>query len=73
MHGGICDVWNVNVLGQNIDHAYYTSKIYGPGDAAATGLWVNVEEMKRDEGKTQGFLTSTHRQAEVQNQCTQKS
>uniref|UniRef100_UPI0037E8FD16 plexin domain-containing protein 2-like n=1 Tax=Semicossyphus pulcher TaxID=241346 RepID=UPI0037E8FD16 len=48
----------------DIDHAYYTSKIYGPGDAAGKELWVNIEEMKEDEWKVSGFLSSTHRQAE---------
>ncbi|XP_058488075.1 plexin domain-containing protein 2-like isoform X2 [Solea solea] len=46
------------------DHAYYTSKIYGPGDAAGKELWVNVDEMEEDEWKVRGFLSSTHRQAE---------
>ncbi|KAM9845003.1 plexin domain-containing protein 2 [Aulostomus maculatus] len=48
----------------NIDHAYYTSKIYGPGDAASRELWVNVGERRTDDWRTHGFLTSTHRQAE---------
>ncbi|KAG7228995.1 hypothetical protein INR49_013228 [Caranx melampygus] len=46
------------------DHAYYTSKIYGPGDAASKELWVNIDEMEEDEWKVRGFLSSTHRQAE---------
>ncbi|KAM9349889.1 plexin domain-containing protein 2 [Symphorus nematophorus] len=48
----------------DIDHAYYTSKIYGPGDAASKELWVNIDEMEEDECKVCGFLSSTHRQAE---------
>lgn len=48
------------VFGQDIDHAYYTSKLYGPGDAASKELWVNMDE----EWKVCGFLASTHR-AEV--------
>ncbi|KAL7385807.1 hypothetical protein ABVT39_000500 [Epinephelus coioides] len=48
----------------DIDHAYYTSKIHGSGDAAGKELWVNVDEMEEDEWKVSGFLSSTHRQAE---------
>lgn len=52
------------ILWQNVDHAYYMSKIYGPGDRAARELWVNVDEMG-EEWKVRGFLSSAHRQAEV--------
>ncbi|XP_059200979.1 plexin domain-containing protein 2 [Centropristis striata] len=48
----------------DIDHAYYTSKIYAPGDAASKELWVNIDEMEEEECKVCGFLSSTHRQAE---------
>ncbi|XP_076601247.1 plexin domain-containing protein 2 [Chaetodon auriga] len=48
----------------DIDHAYYTSKIYSPGDTAGKELWVNVDEMEEDEWKVCGFLSSAHRQAE---------
>nr|XP_046264283.1 plexin domain-containing protein 2-like isoform X2 [Scatophagus argus] len=48
----------------NIDHAYYTSKIYTSGDAARKELWVNIDEMEEGECKVCGFLSSTHRQAE---------
>ncbi|KAF7668429.1 hypothetical protein LDENG_00014590 [Lucifuga dentata] len=48
----------------DIDHAYYTSKIFGPGDAGSKELWVNIDEMQEDDWKTHGFLSSTHRQAE---------
>ncbi|XP_044223890.1 plexin domain-containing protein 2 isoform X1 [Thunnus albacares] len=48
----------------DIDHAYYTSKIYGSGDAASKELWVNIDEMEEDDWKVHGFLSSTHRQAE---------
>ncbi|XP_040911866.1 plexin domain-containing protein 2-like [Toxotes jaculatrix] len=48
----------------HIDHAYYTSKIYSPGDTASKELWVNIDEMEEDEWKVRGFLSSTHRQAE---------
>ncbi|TMS10064.1 Plexin domain-containing protein 2 [Larimichthys crocea] len=48
----------------DIDHAYYTSKIYGPGETASKDLWVNIEEQEEDKWKFCGFLSSTHRQAE---------
>ncbi|XP_076003151.1 plexin domain-containing protein 2 [Genypterus blacodes] len=48
----------------DIDHAYYTSKIFSPGDAGGKELWVNMEEMEEDDWKTHGFLSSAHRQAE---------
>ncbi|KAG8014278.1 Plexin domain-containing protein 2 [Nibea albiflora] len=48
----------------DIDHAYYTSKIYGPGETASKDLWVNVDEQEEDKWKFCGFLSSTHRQAE---------
>ncbi|KAI3374793.1 hypothetical protein L3Q82_021347 [Scortum barcoo] len=51
-------------LFQDIDHTYYISKIYSPGDAAGKDLWVNVDEMEEDEWKVFGSLSSTHRQAE---------
>ncbi|XP_060940887.1 plexin domain-containing protein 2 [Limanda limanda] len=46
------------------DHAYYTSKIYGPGDAAGKELWVDIDKMEEDEWKVHGFLSNTHRQTE---------
>lgn len=52
------------MFGQNVDHAYYISKIYGPGDRAGRELWVDVDEMG-EEWKVRGFLSSAHRQAEV--------
>ncbi|XP_061652633.1 LOW QUALITY PROTEIN: plexin domain-containing protein 2 [Phyllopteryx taeniolatus] len=42
-----------------MDHVYYTSKIVGPGDA-----WVNTERANKNEWKTSGFLSNTHRQVE---------
>jgi len=49
---------------QDIDHAYYTSKLYGSGDAASKELWVNVDQVQ-EEWKVCGSLSSTYRQAEV--------
>lgn len=48
----------------DMDHVYYTSKIYAPGDAAGKALWVNISKMEADQQKVRGFLSSTHRQAE---------
>ncbi|MED6274524.1 hypothetical protein CHARACLAT_017367 [Characodon lateralis] len=48
----------------DIDHVYYTSKVYGPGDAPSKYLWVNISEMKREEWKVLQLLSSTHRQTE---------
>lgn len=56
---------NAHIFGQDIDHAYYTSKIYGTGDTASKELWVNTDTMEEDEWKVCGFLSSAHRQAEV--------
>lgn len=53
---------------QDIDHVYYTSKIYGSGDAAGKELWLNVSRMEEDQQKACGFLSTTHRQAEVRDQ-----
>ncbi|XP_034559873.1 plexin domain-containing protein 2-like isoform X2 [Notolabrus celidotus] len=49
---------------QDVDHAYYTSKIYSPADMASKEMWVNIDEVKEEEWKLFGFLSSTHRQAE---------
>ncbi|KAM3850431.1 plexin domain-containing protein 2-like [Diretmus argenteus] len=48
----------------DMDHVYYTSKIYGAGDPASRELWVDVDEMEEDSWKVHGLLSSTHRQAE---------
>lgn len=49
------------ILAQDIDHTYYTSKIYSPGDANSKELWV-----KRDDvWKVCTFLSSSYRQTEV--------
>uniref|UniRef100_A0A3Q1GYX1 Plexin domain containing 2a n=1 Tax=Anabas testudineus TaxID=64144 RepID=A0A3Q1GYX1_ANATE len=51
-------------LPHGIDHAYYTSKIYGPGDAASKELWVNMDDVDEDQWRVHGFVLSAHRQAE---------
>ncbi|XP_023820626.1 plexin domain-containing protein 2-like isoform X1 [Oryzias latipes] len=43
------------------DHAYYTSKVYGPGDAPAKDLWVNIQG---GQWKVLRFLSNSHRHAE---------
>ncbi|XP_068504796.1 plexin domain-containing protein 2 isoform X2 [Syngnathus scovelli] len=48
----------------NMDHVYYTSKIVCPGDAGGADAWVDTERANKNEWKTRGFLSSTHRQAE---------
>uniref|UniRef100_A0A672HKR4 Si:ch211-106h4.6 n=1 Tax=Salarias fasciatus TaxID=181472 RepID=A0A672HKR4_SALFA len=47
----------------DIDHVYYTSKIYGSGDGGGKELWVNIDEVEDDQ-KVRGFLSDSHRQAE---------
>lgn len=47
---------------QGSDHAYYTSKVYGPGDAPAKDLWVNIQG---GQWKVLRFLSNSHRHAEV--------
>ncbi|KAM6919230.1 plexin domain-containing protein 2 [Xenentodon cancila] len=49
------------------DHIYYTSKIYGPGDASGKELWVNIDGVEGGQWKVLGFLSSTHRQAQKVN------
>ncbi|KAM4557403.1 plexin domain-containing protein 2 [Fundulus diaphanus] len=51
-------------LKADVDHVYYTSKLYGPGDAPSKHLWVNIRETERGKWKVLHFLSSTHRQAE---------
>lgn len=48
----------------DVDHAYYMSKIYSPGDAARKELWVNITELQREKARLHGFLSNIHRQAE---------
>ncbi|XP_028283252.1 plexin domain-containing protein 2-like [Parambassis ranga] len=48
----------------DIDHTYYTSKIYCPGDAAGKDLWVNIDEMEEDKWKVRHFLSNTYRHSE---------
>lgn len=54
---------------QDVDHAYYMSKIYSPGDAARKELWVNITELQREKARLHGFLSNIHRQAEVYESC----
>ncbi|XP_040923962.1 plexin domain-containing protein 2 isoform X2 [Betta splendens] len=43
----------------DVGHAYYTSKIHGPGDGAARELWVDP-----DQWEAHGVLSGAHRRAE---------
>lgn len=49
------------ILGQDINHIYYTSTIYGPGDAASKELWVNRDQT----WKVCAFPSSSYRQTQV--------
>ncbi|XP_037828942.1 plexin domain-containing protein 2 isoform X2 [Kryptolebias marmoratus] len=48
----------------DVDHVYYSSKIYGPGDAADKSLWVNVDETEGRRWNVLSFLSNTHKHAE---------
>ncbi|KAM9790540.1 plexin domain-containing protein 2-like isoform 2-T2 [Syngnathus typhle] len=58
------DESDADLLEENMDHVYYTSKIVCPGDAGGADAWVDTERANKNEWKTHGFLSSTHRQAE---------
>uniref|UniRef100_A0A8C4KKT4 Plexin domain containing 1 n=1 Tax=Dromaius novaehollandiae TaxID=8790 RepID=A0A8C4KKT4_DRONO len=45
------------------DHSYYVSRTYGPGEARAKGLWVDVAAADGSPAKVHGILSNTHRQA----------
>lgn len=53
----------ISVMLQDVDHVYYTSKIYGLGDAASKNLWVS--ETDGGQWTVLNFLSNTHRHAEV--------
>ncbi|XP_062900284.1 plexin domain-containing protein 2 [Mobula hypostoma] len=57
------DNTNDTKIEENTDHNYYTSRTFGPGDAAMKELWVNMEQMDKDKVKIHGILSNTHRQA----------
>ncbi|XP_013873779.1 plexin domain-containing protein 2 isoform X2 [Austrofundulus limnaeus] len=46
----------------DVDHVYYTSKIYSLGDAAGKNLW--VDETEGGRWTVLGFLSNTHRHVE---------
>ncbi|KAL0966607.1 hypothetical protein UPYG_G00297370 [Umbra pygmaea] len=48
---------------KDMDHSYYTSKIYGAAEAASRSLWVDVNQLHPGQGKTHRLLTNMHRQA----------
>ncbi|KAJ7313732.1 hypothetical protein JRQ81_005380 [Phrynocephalus forsythii] len=45
------------------NHSYYISRIYGPGEARAKELWVDIAKANRSQVKVHGILSNTHRQA----------
>ncbi|CAL8315807.1 unnamed protein product [Gadus morhua 'NCC'] len=47
----------------DIDHVYYTSKIYGPGDPGGKALWLDIDQISNADRKVHGFISNTHRQA----------
>uniref|UniRef100_A0A8C1TWI8 Plexin domain containing 2 n=1 Tax=Cyprinus carpio TaxID=7962 RepID=A0A8C1TWI8_CYPCA len=50
-------------LQEDTDHNYYTSKTFGPSDPMSKELWVNIDQMEKDNVKIHGILSNTHRQA----------
>ncbi|XP_051552899.1 plexin domain-containing protein 2-like [Myxocyprinus asiaticus] len=45
---------------RDMDHIYYTSKLYGPTDSADKDLWVSLEQL--DMGRVHEILSNTHQQ-----------
>ncbi|KAM8795354.1 plexin domain-containing protein 1 [Eudromia elegans] len=45
------------------DHSYYVSRSYGPGDAGARRLWVDLAAGNGSQARIHGILSNTHRQA----------
>uniref|UniRef100_A0A670IWD0 Plexin domain containing 1 n=1 Tax=Podarcis muralis TaxID=64176 RepID=A0A670IWD0_PODMU len=45
------------------NHNYYISRTYGPSEARAKELWVEVTAANRSQVKVHGILSNTHRQA----------
>uniref|UniRef100_A0A8C6XKU8 Plexin domain containing 2 n=1 Tax=Naja naja TaxID=35670 RepID=A0A8C6XKU8_NAJNA len=54
---------NTTQIEEDMDHNYYTSRIYGPFDTSSRDLWVNIDKMEKDKVKIHGILSNTHRQA----------
>ncbi|XP_010900127.1 plexin domain-containing protein 2-like [Esox lucius] len=48
---------------KDMDHSYYTSKIYGASEAVSKNLWVDVDKLDPGKAKTHGLLSNMHRQA----------
>ncbi|KAG9476583.1 hypothetical protein GDO78_003233 [Eleutherodactylus coqui] len=48
---------------EDMDHKYYTSRMFGPLDSATRDLWVNIDQMEKEKVKIHGILSNTHRQA----------
>uniref|UniRef100_A0A3Q2ZAW5 Plexin domain containing 2a n=1 Tax=Kryptolebias marmoratus TaxID=37003 RepID=A0A3Q2ZAW5_KRYMA len=60
---GLGTLFGLQIRG-DVDHVYYSSKIYGPGDAADKSLWVNVDETEGRRWNVLSFLSNTHKHAE---------
>ncbi|KAJ8011339.1 hypothetical protein DPEC_G00057110 [Dallia pectoralis] len=48
---------------KDMDHSYYTSKIYGAAGVASKDLWVDVGLLDPGKGRTHGLFSNMHRQA----------
>nr|XP_046214081.1 plexin domain-containing protein 2-like isoform X1 [Oncorhynchus gorbuscha] len=48
---------------EDMNHSYYTSKIYGATETAGKYLWVDIDQLDPGKGKIHGLLSNTHRQA----------
>ncbi|XP_041752905.1 plexin domain-containing protein 2-like [Coregonus clupeaformis] len=48
---------------EDMNHNYYTSKIYGAAETAGKSLWVDIDQLDPGKGKIHGLLSNTHRQA----------
>uniref|UniRef100_A0A8C1GH39 Plexin domain containing 2 n=1 Tax=Cyprinus carpio TaxID=7962 RepID=A0A8C1GH39_CYPCA len=57
------DADNSSQIMEDTDHNYYTSKTFGPSDPMSKELWVNIDQMEKDNVKIHGILSNTHRQA----------
>lgn len=57
---GLCLGW-----GQEDNHNYYVSRLYGPSEPRSRELWVDVAKANQSQVKVHRILSNTHRQASV--------
>lgn len=57
---GLCLGW-----GQEDNHSYYVSRLYGPSEPRSRELWVDVAKANQSQVKVHRILSNTHRQASV--------